>query len=113
MNEERPHRQEKIAELIHQSVGEIIKKELDFPVDILVTISGVELSPNHQHATIRVTVLPYEKQEEVIEVISKNIRVIQNQLNGSLRMRPVPKITFQIDDSEERARHILDILDKD
>ncbi len=110
--EERPYRNEKIAELLKQTIGEIIKKEVDFTKDTLVTVGGVDPSPNHQHATVRITVLPYEKSEEALEVINKNIHKVQHQLNKGLRMRPVPKLRFKIDDSEVKARRILDILDK-
>lgn len=111
MNEERPHRQERIAELLKRVVGEIMSEKVDFS-ESLVTVSAVHLSPNHQHATIFVTVFPYKAAKEAMEVLKTKVASIQKDLNKKLRMRPVPKITFHLDDSEEKGRKILDLLDK-
>lgn len=109
--QQKPHRNEKITELIHRQVGKAVSKELK-GLDALVTVSNVIISPNHQHASVFITVLPYEKSSEMLEALEENVKDIQHSLNKSLRMRPVPKISFKIDDSEQKGREILDLLDK-
>lgn len=104
-------RKEKIAELIHREVGEVIGEEIDLS-DELVTVSRVEISPNHQHATVMITVFPYEKSEEVLTKINREIGALQRIINRRLKMRPVPKISFELDQSEQKGQEIIDILDK-
>lgn len=104
-------RKEKIAELIHRQVGKIIDEEIDWG-ETLVTISRVILSANGQQATVHFSVFPHEAAPEVSEQLEKNIYHIQQILNKQLEMRPVPKLTFKFDESEQKGRELLDLIDK-
>ncbi len=105
MKEKRLNR---INELIHRFIGDLLHKEL--AVDSLVTVSKVETSPNGQESTISLTVFPFTKSAAAIKEIEKNIYEIQQKLNRGLRIRPVPKIRFEIDESEEKGSKILDVI---
>ncbi len=103
-------RLEKINELIHRFISELIKRELD--VDALVTVSNVSTSANGQETTIGVTVFPYSKSTAILGELRKNLYEFQKKLNRGLRMRPVPKMIFEIDESEEKGSQILRAIDK-
>jgi ribosome-binding factor A len=111
MTEIKPHRNERIAEVILRTVGLVLKEEIEND-GALVTIKEVIISPNHQHAKLLVSVFPQENQEEVLLQLKEKIGTIQQALNRKLRMRPVPKISFEPDESEEKAQQIMDILDE-
>lgn len=98
-------RLEKINELIHRFISDLLRRELD--TDALVTVYGVNTSANGQDATVGITAYPFEKSEDVLKEIKKNVYEFQQQLNRGLRIRPVPKISFKIDESEEKASKIL------
>ncbi len=108
MSEER--RLKRIDELIHRFVADLLRKELD--TDALVTISSVTTTGNIQDCAIGITVFPFEKSKEVLKEIEKNIYEIQQEINKNLKMRPVPKVTFKIDESQEKGDKILRTLDK-
>jgi ribosome-binding factor A len=112
MMEGRAHRREKIAELLHREVGKIVADEADIPAEIMVTVSSVEVSENHQHAKISVTVFPFERSAEVKTELDRVIREVQYRLNRALPIRPVPQIRFVIDESEEKGHHVLDLIEK-
>ncbi|MDP3799813.1 MAG: ribosome-binding factor A [bacterium] len=103
-------RLDKINELIHRFVADLLRKELD--TDALVTISSVTTTGNVQDCSIGITVFPFEKSKAVLKEIEKNIYEIQQKLNQGLKMRPVPKITFKIDESQEKGDKILRVMDK-
>lgn len=105
------HRIERISELLHHEVAGVILREFDFGGP-LATVSSVEIASNRQQASVYVTVYPYDKSKEVLKKLTDEVGLIQQQLNKALKMRPVPKIIFKLDDSEERSRHIMDLLDK-
>ena|SRR3989344_2546022 len=108
--EERAHRSEKIAELFRREVSRFIKETVDTPADIFITVSKVVPSGNRQLADVFLTIFPFERSEETVELVQKHVSKIQHALNKELKMRPVPKIRFVLDESEEKARKILDIL---
>ena len=103
-------RLDKINELIHRFVSDLLRRELD--VEALVTVSSVMTSANGQEAAINITVFPFEKSEAVLKEIQKNIYEFQQRLNRGLRMRPVPKIIFKLDESEEKGDKVLRVIDK-
>lgn len=113
MSESVPWRPSRIAELLHRIVGEVLQKEIDVPTDVLITVSRVTLSPNHQHATVDITVYPFASALEVHAQLTREVHTIQQFVNKQTRMRPVPKIQFRIDPSEERAHRLLNIIKKE
>lgn len=104
-------RTEKVNELLRQEVSQILLKEVNFE-DALVTIINVETSSDLKQAKIKVSVIPTEKKEKVLEIIRKNIFDIQQILNKKLCMKNVPKLIFEIDKIEEKAQKIEEILTK-
>ena len=103
-------RLKKIDELIHRFMADFLRRELD--TDALVTISSVMTTGNVQDCTISITVFPFQKSEADLKEIQKNIYEIQQALNRGLKMRPVPKIRFELDESEEKGSKILEVINK-
>ena len=101
----------KVNELLRQEVSKLLLKEVDFG-GTFVTITNVDTSPNLQQSKIKISILPAEKSEEVLNEIKRNIFHIQKALNKKLYMRPVPKIIFEVDEIETKAQRIEEILGK-
>ncbi len=108
MPEER--RLKRINELIHRFIADHLRRELD--TDALVTVYSVTTTANVQDSIIGITVFPFEKSKAVLKEIEKNIYEIQQALNKGLKMRPVPKITFKIDESQEKGDKVLMTLNE-
>ncbi len=103
-------RLKKINDLLRDEVGKILLTEIE--EDALITVTGASISPTLEHATIKISVFPLLKAKEVLEKIKKDIYHIQQSLNKRLIMRPVPKIRFEIDQTEERANRIEELIEK-
>lgn len=91
---------EKINALLAHEVGNIFLTELDLPPDIIVTILGVDTSPDLHYADILISILPADRSGSVLSRIRKKIYKIQKILDRRLEMRPVPKLRFSIACSE-------------
>ena len=102
-------RMERVNELIRRELGTIVAKEINVTGSIL-TFTRVELSSDLNYADIYFLVIPDERSGDVLLEINKNIFDIQQGLNKRLRMRPVPKVRFHIDEEEEEARKIDELL---
>lgn len=87
---------EKINALLAHEVGNIFLTELDLPPDIIVTIMGVDTSPDLHYADILISILPANRTGSVLTRLRKKIYKIQKTLDRRLAMRPVPKIRFSI-----------------
>lgn len=102
---------EKLNELIKQEVGKILHKEVH-KGKYLITITGVNVADNLETADINISVLPYGKEEEAMNVLKNNIARIQRFLNKKIKIRFVPKIYFKIDKGAKSADAVNFILAK-
>ncbi|MBU0612393.1 30S ribosome-binding factor RbfA [Patescibacteria group bacterium] len=100
-----------INELIKEELGSIITKEIEFSSGSLVTISKVETSPDLKHANILLSILPFSTNKEARQVIEQEKGNIQKLLNSRLKMKFSPRIHFRLDESEEKAEYITNLLD--
>ncbi|MBI2057904.1 MAG: 30S ribosome-binding factor RbfA [Candidatus Yanofskybacteria bacterium] len=106
------YRKEKIGDLVRDEVGKILHRELDLDFEALVTVTRVVISEDHNHARVYVSVFPLDVAKEVLENINRNIYFFQQTLNKKLQMRPVPKLFFVLDETEERAAKIEKLVEK-
>ena len=98
-------RGEKLNMLLRDELGKIIDREIEFPEGSLVTITHVVASPDLRYATVLLSILNADL-DRVLEMLDKNVYSIQQQLNRKLRMRPVPRIRFAVDEEEVRRESI-------
>jgi len=101
----------RVNELLKHEISQLLLREIDVN-DILITITDIDTSPDLRYAKIKISVMPNEKNELVLKVIGKSIFHIQQKLNKKLHMKPVPKIRFEIDETEAKAQRIEELLNK-
>lgn len=102
-------RQEKIERQIQRDVAEIFQKEAaDILRGILVTVTGVRVSPDFSYAKIYVSIFPFEKSAVVMADLKQQNWFIRRALGQRLRnqLKSVPEIEFFLDDSLEYIEKI-------
>lgn len=105
------NRIEKINSLIKEELGQILLKEVDFPKNVLATITRVETIVNLSDARIYISVMPENQTDKVFETLNRRIYDIQQYLNRRLNMRPIPKIEFRKEEKTQQAARIEELLD--
>ncbi len=98
-------RAEKINILLREEVARILDRELEFPEGSLITITRSEISDDNHYAAVFVSILDTDPKR-ALEILGKNIYHIQQLLNRRLKMRPIPKIHFAIDEGEIRRETV-------
>ncbi|MDI6603098.1 MAG: 30S ribosome-binding factor RbfA [Patescibacteria group bacterium] len=102
----------RVNALIKRELSQFLLKEIEFPQDVLVTITRVETSPNLIESNVWISVFPVEKLKRILEILNKNIYFLQQKLNKRLKMRPIPRIKFLEERKTEEAGKIEEILEK-
>lgn len=97
--------------LVQREVAALLARQIEFPVGAMVTVSRVMVADDAESAKVWLSILPATFKTEVIQIITANIRDIQSALNKKLVMKFVPKLTFLVDRTEERAARINTVLD--
>lgn len=97
-------RVEQVNILLRDELANIVDREIDLPEKTFVTITRAITSRDLRYSGVLITVMGDEK--EALDILEKNIYNIQQTLNRRLRMRPVPKIRFLIDEEEVKRETI-------
>ena len=102
---------EKLNMLLQEELARIIDREADLPVGTILTVTRVTISPDAHYATVFVSLLG-KNPKEALEILKKNVYTIQQMLNRRVKMRPVPKIRFEIDKAELQREKVERALAK-
>lgn len=101
----------KLNSLVQQEIATILSRDVDFPRSFFVTVSRAEVADDAESAKVWISVMPATHEEAALKIIKAKIVDIQDILNKRLVMKFVPKLTFHVDSSTERAAQIMQILD--
>lgn len=102
----------RINELIREQLGQIILREVEFPRDVLVTITRVETLPNLAETFVFISVMPNSENKKIQSILNHHIYDLQKEIDHRLRMRPVPKIIFCEETEVCRAARVEELLEK-
>ena len=102
----------RVNELIKRELSQILLKEIEFPKDILVTVTRVETSANLIQTKVYISVMPEKQTPRVFQVLNQEIFDIQQIVNKRLKMRPVPKIKFVEEKKTKEAGKIEELLER-
>lgn len=103
---------QQVNQLIKKELSKIILKEIEFPSDVLVTITRVESSPNLIQAKVYVSVVPESRTLEVFQFLNRKIYKLQQEINKRLKMRPIPKIQFIEEKQTKEAERVEELLEE-
>jgi len=104
-------RQQRVAEEIQRRASQFIREELKDPRLGFLTITGVDVNSDLTHATLFVSVLGNEtEQEQTMQTLRRAKGLIKRDLGDWLRIRTVPELTFKQDESIERGTRILQLM---
>jgi len=93
-------------------VSRCVSRGIDFPEDVLVTVTKVETTANLIDAKIYVSVLPEDQTSRIMKILKSQIYSLQQKLNKRLNMRPLPKIIFVEERATKEAGRVEEILEE-
>ncbi len=100
----------KINKLIKRDLAEILVRELNLKPGIFLSISKVDTSRDLRYTKVFISVFPYKEADYALKTLSKEMYSIQGALNKKLSMKPLPRLKFELDSTEEEADKIEKIL---
>lgn len=106
------HRPAQVASLIERYASEFIRRHLEIPPGVIVSVSRVVIGPDLKFAKIYVSILPEDRREEILQHLMQNRLALQQALARRLTMKFAPKIGFALDTTASQAERIEGLLDK-
>jgi ribosome-binding factor A len=107
-----PQRMKKLNELIRQQLGKIIAKDIEFPENLLVTITRVQTSADMKEAKIFFTAIPEKMRSTALKTLKTAAGNLSRQIGKILKTKFTPKLIFLIDEQEMFASGVEKILDE-
>jgi ribosome-binding factor A len=105
-------RMRRVNESVRQVLAEALP-ELKDPRIGLVTITGVETSPDLRQATVYVSILgSLRKRKATLQGLEAAHGLLQGRLARELRMKRTPHVTFEYDPSVERGVRMTQLIDE-
>ena len=101
----------KVADQIQRDLSELIARELKDPRVGMVTLQGVEVTPDYAHAKVHFSVVvgDADAAEEALNHAAGHLR---NGLFKRLQIHTVPTLHFHFDRSTERASDMNALISK-
>ena len=106
-----PNRAFKVADQIQRDLTELISRELKDPRVGMVTLQGVEVTPDYAHAKVFFSLLtgdPVETQA----ALNQAAGFLRNGLFKRLHIHTVPTLHFVFDRTSERAADMNALIAK-
>ncbi len=105
------HRQERVVTLIRQILAKALTTRVKDPRVGFVTVTGVTVSTDLSHATVRVSIMGNDHEKaEALDGLQHASGYLRSLLAHSTDLRTAPELHFVIDRGLEHARRIDNLL---
>jgi ribosome-binding factor A len=106
-------RQQKYSRLVQKELSQIFQRDKRGILEnTLISIADVKMSPDLSIARIYLSMTLVKDKEKILEKINLNKKEIRRALGESIgkQVRIIPEIVFYIDEIEESAKRIENII---
>ncbi len=104
-------RPDRVGEEIRQELASLLAREVHDPGIGFVTITRVKVSPDLQLARAYYSLLGDDKAKQATrKALERATPFLRRQIGARVRLRRVPELRFEFDDSIERQDRIEQIL---
>jgi ribosome-binding factor A len=109
-------RSDRVTEQIHRELSELLRQVKDPRVAHLlplVTLTGVEITPDYAHAKVFYTSLAgHERDEEIARGLRHAAGFLRRELGRRVRIHHTPELHFTFDASVERGTWLSRLIDE-
>ena len=106
-------RTEKLRQLLKEEVSDILRHEIKDPRLGFFTIIDTEITSDLQHAKVFVSIMGTpEEQEQSMDVLKHAQHFVRQQLGKRVRMKTLPDVQFQQDETVDQGVRILELLEE-
>ena len=102
----------RINEEIQRELATLIRNVKDPRVTGMISITGVETTPDLRYAKVYVSMLDKSDTKEVIKGLKSAAGYLRRELGHALSLRYTPELSFVADDSMAKGAHILELIEK-
>jgi ribosome-binding factor A len=99
----------RVNEVVHETIAEELERLSDPRLE-LVTVTGVEVSPDLRHATVYYSDRTDAVHEQTRAALRSAASHLRAELGRQVRLKYVPELTFRADPAIEQGERIEEII---
>ena len=105
---------QRLNNLIRHEISELLRRQVKDPrLNSFTSVTEVSISSDLRNAKIFVSHIGSEEQkEETMSALTSASGFFRSELAKRLRVRRIPELSFQWDDTIERGAHLLELIDQ-
>lgn len=107
----RSGRPQKLGDLIQRELSELLQRELRDPRVGMITITGVDVSPDISHAKILYTTLDPAHVPDAAKGLRRAAGFLRSRLAKRIKLYSTPELRFEYDESVERGDRLSRLID--
>lgn len=88
---------------LKDALAEVLAKEVEFPPGVFVTVLDTKVTANTVHAKVVLSVMPENRQKDVLDTLANYQHEINQGLTKRLRLRRIPHLHYVFDTTEAEA----------
>lgn len=100
----------RINEELQRELSSLIRTVKDPRVTGMISVTGVETTPDLKYAKVYVSLLDKTGAKEVLKGLKSASGYLRRELGRALQLRATPELEFIHDDSIDKGAHILELL---
>ncbi len=103
---------QKVNALVQEKLSELLSREISLKAGVLVTIAKVDTTPDLRYTRVSVSAFPESEIGYTRETLRKETPRLQRALHQMLTMKMKPRLSFEINRTEEQADVVERLLKK-
>lgn len=104
---------QRLEQDVKVALSNIIAYDVKEPsVTGLISVTDVKITPDQKYAKVYISVFGKQNKEKVIEALKKATGFIKTELGRKVRMRNIPALQFELDDSIEYGAYMDKVIDE-
>ncbi|HTQ79948.1 MAG TPA: 30S ribosome-binding factor RbfA [Thermoanaerobaculia bacterium] len=105
-------RTDRMADLLRAELSDLLLKSVHDPRIKLVSVIGIDVSPDLRRAVVKVSALGEEAERLATVAALRHAKgFLRSELAHRLRTRVTPELVFELDRGAEHSQKISDLLE--
>ncbi len=108
------HRIERVSSLMRHEISDLLQRQVKDPrLGQFVAVNEVALSPDLKYARVFVSCMgSQEEKEAILSGLGAAANFLRRELAKRIRLRRIPDLSFEWDESIERGDRLLRLMDQ-
>lgn len=102
----------RVAELIQEELGRLLIRDFQDASSGLLTVTGVEVTPDLLTARVRLSVFGNQEPEALLELLERSKGALRKALASRVKLKYNPQLFFVLDKGPELQDKIDRLIDK-